>query len=125
MLQRRTVVLTAHQKIKGFARNIKPENVGGQHAEQVVAAKRHIYDMFLQDLNRELEDPDKGDELVHEASAADIFEPLMAKISAEQEALHDISRALMNSYDRETHPLPTEYLPETVIVPTTGLAVAK
>ena len=101
MLQRQTVVQAAHNKIQRFSCNIRPENVRERHADEIVDAKLYIYRYFLQELNRELNDSDRAEELIHEASAADVFEHLLAKISAEQEALHDISRALMNSYQRD------------------------
>lgn len=118
MLQRQTVVLAAYNRINGFARNIRPEHVRGRHAEEVVAAKRYIYQIFLQELNRELNDTETANELVYDATTADVFGHLMAEISAQHEALHDISRALMNSHDRVDHSHPTESLPEeTATVP--------
>ncbi len=112
MLERRTVILAAYNKINGFARNIRPEHVRGRHAEEVVAAKRSIYQLFLQELNRELNDPETADELIYDATTADVFDRLMAEISAQHEALHDISRALLNSHTRVDPAHPTEDLPE-------------
>ena len=108
MLYRRTVVKAAYDRINAFSRNIQPEHVQGRHAEEIVAAKRSIYNAFLAELRRELDDPDAAEELVCEESAADVFENLMAEISAQHEALHDISRVLMNSYVREDQPEPSE-----------------
>lgn len=117
MLQRRTVAQVAYNKINGFSFNIHPENVRSRHAEEIVAAKQHVYNLFLQKLDHELNDAEIADEWVHEASAADVFEHLLAEISAQQEALHDISRALMNSYNREDPAHPTGELPEPATVP--------
>lgn len=112
MLQRRTVIQAAYNKVNGFSYNINPENVRSRHAEEIVAAKQHVYSLFLQKLDQELNDSEVADEWVHEASAAEVFEHLMAEISAQQEALHDISRALMNSHNREDPAHPTGHLPE-------------
>ena len=114
MLQRRTVVLAAYNKINRFSRNIQPQHVRAGHADEVVAAKRQVYQDFLRKLHRELEDPAAVDELICESSTVDVFERFLAEISAQHEALHDITRVLMNSHLREGHAPPAERTSEAV-----------
>lgn len=107
MLQRRTVVQAAYNRIKGFSCNIGPDHVRQRHADRIVAAKQHIYRHVLHELHQELDDPHAGDELIYEAAIADVFEEILAEISAQHEALHDVSRVLMDSHLREDHARPT------------------
>lgn len=107
MLQRRAVVQAAHNTINGFSRNLGPGHVRQRHADRIVAAKQRIYRHVLRELQQELDDPDSGDELIYEAAIADVFEEILAEISAQHEALHDVSRVLMNSHLREGPSQPT------------------
>lgn len=117
MLQRRAVIQTAYNRIEWFSRNLGPDHVRPRHADKVVSAKRNIYRLILRELKNKLDDPTSGDELIYEPAMVEVFEDILAEISAQHEALHDVSRVLMNSHMREAHPQQTAgYSLETVPV---------